>query len=185
MTRDGGDTDDDPHDDHHGGGDHHDHGGHHAGDAETLSFSILSITSSRDRGEDESGSIARGLIEDAGHGVDSYEVVSDDVDAIRDGVQSASADVVVTLGGTGVTPDDVTVEALGPLFEKELPGFGEHFRRLSHDDIGERAMLSRAVAGTVDGTLVYALPGSTSAVELGVEAAILPVVGHAVGLVQR
>jgi molybdenum cofactor biosynthesis protein B len=170
----------------HDRGEHgHDHDDHHAVDVEDLSFAVLSITSSRHATEDESGDLAIRAIEDAGYEVADYHLVDDDVEAIRHRTTSTSADVVLATGGTGLTPDDVTVEALGPLFEKEIPGFGERFRQLSHEDIGEGAMLSRAVAGTLDGTVVFALPGSPSAVELGLEAAILPIVTHAVGLVRR
>lgn len=196
MLADGGhengrSTDADPSTDHEHGDAHghsHDHGregGHHAVDVGDVSFAVLSITSSRDPTEDESGDVAREAIEAAGYTVAGYHLVPDDVEAIRSETRSASADVVLATGGTGLTPDDVTVEALEPLFEKDIPGFGEHFRRLSHGDIGERAMLSRAVAGTLADGVVFALPGSPSAVELGLEEAVLPVVEHAVGLVQR
>jgi molybdenum cofactor biosynthesis protein B len=167
---------------------HHGHGQSdhdHAGDAETVTVSVLSISSSRDRTEDVSGERARQRVEAAGHDVIAYDVVADDADAIREHVTSSAADVVVTTGGTGITPDDVTVEAIRSVIDKELPGVGERFRSLSYDDIGDRAMLSRAVAGTVDRTLVFALPGSPAAVELGLEKAVLPIVGHGVALLEE
>jgi len=88
----------------------------------------------------------------------------------------------VTTGGTGVTPDDVTVEAVEPLFEKRLPGFGELFRRLSYEEIGTQAIATRATAGIADGVPVFCLPGSESAVRLGTEEIIVEVVGHLAGL---
>ena len=94
-------------------------------------------------------------------------------------------DVVVTTGGTGVTPDDVTVDAARPLFGKELPGFGELFRRLSAEDIGAKVVGSRATAGVVDDTLVFCLPGSEHATTLGTEDVILPEITHLVGLATR
>ena len=167
--------------DHHGAHDHHGH--HH--ETSSLTVAVLTVTSTRDVDSDESGKIAREILEGAGHNVTEYDTVPDEEDAIRQRVMEVSTDVTVTAGGTGLTPDDVTVEALRPLFGKEIPGFGEYFRRLSHEDVGTPAMLSRATAGVVDEMVVYALPGSKGAVELGVEHAILPEMGHAVALAQR
>jgi molybdenum cofactor biosynthesis protein B len=84
-----------------------------------------------------------------------------------------------------VTPDDVTVEAADPLFEKTLPGFGELFRRLSYDEIGTRVVGTRAVAGIVEGTPVFCLPGSENAARLGATAVIVPEAGHLSGLATR
>ncbi|MFB6120592.1 MAG: molybdenum cofactor synthesis domain-containing protein [Halobacteriaceae archaeon] len=165
----------------------HDHAHHHHDDAE-LDFAVLTITSSRDEATDESGRIARRAIEDDGHDVVGYETVADDEDAIRTVVSehvAEGADAVVTTGGTGLTPDDVTVEAVRPLLEKELPGVGEHFRRLSHERVGTAAMLSRATGGVVDGSAVFCLPGSPDAAELGVEEVVLPEVGHVASLAGR
>jgi molybdenum cofactor biosynthesis protein B len=91
----------------------------------------------------------------------------------------------VTTGGTGVTPDDVTPEAVKGLFAKTLPGFGELFRRLSYEEIGTRTIGSRAIAGVVSATPVFCLPGSENAVRLGVDEVILPEIGHLVGLAGR
>lgn len=162
-------------------GDHH----HHDGEAESLDVAVLTVTTTRDVETDESGETAKSAFEAAGHDVSAYDTVADDVTAIRERVREADADVVLTTGGTGLTPDDVTIEALRELFDKELPGFGEYFRALSREDVGTRAMLSRATAGTVDGTVVYALPGNPDAVELGVERAVLPEVEHAAALAGR
>ena len=170
------------------GGDDHAHDHHHHHDAEDLDVAVLTITSSRDEAADESGRIAREAIRDAGHEVADYDTVADDVKEIRTAVRSqinAGADAVITTGGTGLTPDDVTVEALRPLFDTELPGVGEYFRRLSHDRVGTAAMLSRATGGVVDGAAVFALPGSPDAIELGVEEVALPEVGHIVSLARR
>jgi molybdenum cofactor biosynthesis protein B len=94
------------------------------------------------------------------------------------------ADAVVVTGGTGIAPRDVTYEALAPLMTKRLDGFGEAFRRLSWDEIGPRAILSRAVAGVVDEGLVFVLPGSTKAARLGARELIAPVLRHAVDLLR-
>ncbi|MFC5133971.1 MULTISPECIES: MogA/MoaB family molybdenum cofactor biosynthesis protein [Haloferacaceae] len=178
------------HDDH-GGHDHDDHGGHdhHAHDAATVAVAVVTVSSSRSLDEDASGDRIVETFEDAGHEVAVRELVDDDFDGVQGTVDRLArredTDAIVTTGGTGVTPDDVTPEAVDPLFEKELPGFGELFRRLSAEEIGTRTVGSRATAGVVDGTLVCCLPGSENAVRLGVEEIILPEVGHLTGLADR
>jgi molybdenum cofactor biosynthesis protein B len=95
----------------------------------------------------------------------------------------------VTTGGTGVTPDDATIEAVRPLFEKELPGFGELFRILSHDEVGTKVVGTRATAGIVatetGGVPVFCLPGSENAARLGVERIVSEEAGHLAGLASR
>jgi len=116
-----------------------------------------------------------------------HMIVPDDPARIRGVVEgvvaSAEADAVVLTGGTGIAPRDLTFEALSALFDKELDGFGEAFRRLSWEEIGPRAILSRATAGTVGRCLVFLLPGSEKAARLGARALIAPILGHAVDLV--
>jgi molybdopterin adenylyltransferase len=102
---------------------------------------------------------------------------------IRDVLEDDEADAIVFTGGTGIAPRDQTFEALEDLFDKELAGFGEAFRRLSWDQIGPRAILSRAAAGTIGTRLVFTLPGSEKAVRLGARELIAPVLAHAVDLV--
>jgi molybdenum cofactor biosynthesis protein B len=102
---------------------------------------------------------------------------------VRDVVAKGDADAVVFTGGTGIAPRDQTYEALRGMFDKALDGFGEAFRRLSWDQIGARAILSRATAGTVGTVLVFSLPGSEKAVRLGAKELIAPVLSHAVDLV--
>lgn len=98
-------------------------------------------------------------------------------EAVAEGV-----DAVVFTGGTGIAPRDQTYEALSALLEKTLDGFGEAFRRLSWDEIGPRAILSRAIAGTVGTCLVFSLPGSEKGARLGARALIAPILEHAVDL---
>lgn len=104
------------------------------------------------------------------------------VELVRHVVDTREADAVVLSGGTGIAPRDRTFEAVSQLFDKGLDGFGEAFRRLSWDEIGPRAILSRAAAGTVGECLVFSLPGSEKAVRLGAKALIAPVLAHAVDL---
>lgn len=115
-----------------------------------------------------------------------HEIIPDDPERIRALIQgvvaTGEADVLVLSGGTGIGPRDSTYEAVRALLTKELDGFGEAFRRLSWDDIGPRAVLSRATAGLVGRHVVFALPGSTSAARLGIRELVLPIVAHAVAL---
>ena len=181
------------HDHEDGHGHAHDEDGHghdhHAHDVETLGFAVVTVSTSREEEDDPAGDAAVDLIEDAGHEVVERKLVGDEHDAIQglvnDLVDEPGVNVVVTSGGTGVTPDDVTVEAVESLFGKDLPGFGELFRRLSYDDIGTRVVGTRATAGTIDDVVVFCLPGSEAAVRLGVGEVVLPEAPHLAGLARR
>jgi len=148
---------------------------------------ILAVTVSdtRNENDDESGDRLVALLGEAGFEVKRHRPITDDVDIIADLVRSAASDgaidVIILTGGTGITPRDVTPEAVESVLEKKLEGFGEEFRRRSWDQIGPRAMLSRATAGVLRGSVVVSLPGSTKAVELGV-ALLAPVLSHMVDL---
>jgi len=115
------------------------------------------------------------------------------VGAIRDAVgrllEAPEVDVVVTTGGTGFSPRDVTLEAVGPLLERPIEGFGELFRMLSYQQVGAAAMLSRAAAGIIAGgggaKALFLLPGSPKAVALALEKLILPEAGHLLGQARR
>jgi len=182
----------DDHDGHgHDGGDDHDGHGHHhhAHDLEELGVAVVTVSTTRSFDDDPSGEAIAGALEQAGHEVTTREVVNDDYDGVQGTVDRLSdrndVDMVVTTGGTGVTPDDVTVEAVEPLFDKSLPGFGELFRRLSYEEIGTRVVATRATGGVVETTPVFCLPGSPDAVQLGIEEVVLPEVGHLAGLARR
>ncbi|QSG13665.1 MogA/MoaB family molybdenum cofactor biosynthesis protein [Halapricum desulfuricans] len=168
------------------GDDGHGHHDHHAHDLDTLGVAVLTVSSTRTRAEDTAGDVIVAVLESEGHEIVTRDVVQDAYDNVQGTVDRfvgrSDVDAVVTTGGTGVTPDDVTVEAVEPLFEKRLPGFGELFRRLSYEEIGTRAIATRATAGIADGVPVFCLPGSESAVRLGTEEIIVEVVGHLSGL---
>jgi molybdenum cofactor biosynthesis protein B len=144
---------------------------------------VITVSDSRDEESDASGKAAESLLISDGHEVVFRRIVKNDVDTIRALVwelaQDPKLEVILTLGGTGISSRDVTVEAVSNLFDKSIEGFGELFRRLSYEDIGEAAMLSRAIAGTVSGKVVFCLPGSKSAIELALQRLILPGLGHA------
>lgn len=120
---------------------------------------------------DESGDLACDLIRGRGFRVTFRKLVADDVVAIRgaliDALSSGMADAVIFVGGTGVAPSDVTPEAIEPLIDRFLPGFGELFRSKSSAEIGSAAIMSRASAGLVEGVAVACLPGSPDGVRLG------------------
>jgi molybdopterin adenylyltransferase len=151
-----------------------------------LSIATLTLSDTRTLDDDEGGRLLGELLREAGFHVRSHAVVREDPSDIRAAVlarcEDADVSAVVITGGTGIAPRDRTIEALAPLFDKTLDGFGEAFRRLSWDEIGPRAILSRATAGVIRGHVVVALPGSLSAVRLGVTALIAPTLAHAVDL---
>ncbi|ELZ36050.1 molybdenum cofactor synthesis protein [Halorubrum distributum JCM 9100] len=179
-------TDNDAADDH----DHqHDHDGHHHHDVDSVAAAVVTVSSSRSTDEDPAGDYIAAAFEEAGHEVVVRELIDDDYDSVQGTVDRLArrkdTDAVVTTGGTGVTPDDVTPEAVRGVLAKPLPGFGELFRRLSYEEVGTRTIGSRATAGVVSATPVFCLPGSENAVRLGVDEIILPEVGHLAGLAGR
>jgi molybdenum cofactor biosynthesis protein B len=182
-----GDHDDHGHEDRHD--DHaHDHDDHHAHDEDAVSVAVVTISSSRTLEDDPGGDAIESALTGAGHEVTDRSLVADDGLAIADAVTGAletGADVVVTTGGTGLTADDVTVDALSPLFDRAIPGFGELFRYVSFEEVGPMAMASRSTAGVVADRLVFCLPGSENAARTGGEQLVAPAVGHLLGLVRR
>ncbi|MEJ7541332.1 MogA/MoaB family molybdenum cofactor biosynthesis protein [Staphylococcus intermedius] len=147
---------------------------------------VLTVSDTRTIETDKGGQCVQNLLQTADFDVDikHYTIVKDEQTAIQSAVQQWLAediDVIVTTGGTGIAPRDVTIEAVTPLLDKEIEGFGELFRYLSFtEDVGTRALLSRAVAGTAKRTLIFCLPGSTGAVKLALNRLILPELTHLV-----
>jgi molybdopterin adenylyltransferase len=145
-----------------------------------LKLAVITASDSRTPDNDDSGRLIRELLEQAGHTVAHYEILPDSPERIRAAVNDnlPRLDGVIITGGTGITERDSTIEALRPLLNKELEGFGELFRMLSYQEIGSAAFLSRALAGTAYGKLVVALPGSPNACRLAMEKLLLPELGH-------
>ena len=151
------------------------HEKHRAEARHALIFDIVTVSSSRFKTmhsgseyKDESGDLASRLIREADYKVNTRTLLPDEKVMIRRVVQDflkSGAHVLVLIGGTGVSPSDVTVETVVPFFEKELTGFGELLRNLSYQTIGSAALLTRATAGTANGKLIVCLPGSPNAVE--------------------
>ncbi|MGH9361376.1 MAG: MogA/MoaB family molybdenum cofactor biosynthesis protein, partial [Thermoanaerobaculia bacterium] len=162
---------------------------HRAYAPRVLGFAAVTVSDSRTAETDGGGRAIREAAERAGHRVVETRIVRDEVEAIRGAVRDLLAlpevDVVVLTGGTGVAPRDVTLEAVAPLLERPLEGFGELFRMLSYEQVGAAAMLSRAAAGIVAGKAVFALPGSPKAVTLAMEKLILPEAGHLISQARR
>lgn len=154
-------------------------------EAETVRVIIVTVSDTRDETTDESGYLIKNAVEQAGFVVEKRVVVRDEIAHLREILETGcegSADAMIFTGGTGIAPRDVTIEALEPLFEKTLPGFGEAFRRLSWDQVGYKSVLSRAIAGTKNGKVIFVLPGSKKAVQLALEQLILPLLPHSVDL---
>jgi molybdenum cofactor biosynthesis protein B len=132
--------------------------------------------------DDASGDIIEKLALSAGHRIHGRQLISDSKLMIRKAAHHAfasrSVDALIITGGTGLSPRDITIESIQPLVEKEIPGFGELFRKIGYDTIGSPAMLSRAFAGSAKGKVAFCLPGSPNAVQTAMEKLILPELGH-------
>jgi len=164
----------------------------HKAEAPTeLKFGIFICSTSRyhqlEKGEtveDVSGDLIESLLKNAGNTILFRKIIPDDKTLIRGGVRyalsSADVDAVVFCGGTGIATSDIAIETVSPFLEKILPGFGEIFRRLSFDEIGSAAVLSRAIAGVAKGKAFFCIPGSPDAVRLCLQKLILPEIGHIV-----
>ena len=164
---------------------------HKAAAPKRLRFGIFICSTSRyeqmkrkGRAEDVSGDLIASYLRKTHHAILFRKIIPDDSALIRKGMNyaldNAEADCVIFCGGTGITPSDVTIEATSPFLEKILPGFGEIFRRISYDDIGSSALLSRAVAGVARGKAFFCVPGSPDAVKVCMEKLILPEAAHIV-----
>ncbi len=146
----------------------------------------ITVSDTRREADDEGGRCLRERLEAAGFVVALRTIVPDEPDRVRGVIARVCdedlADAIVTTGGTGLAPRDQTYEAVSEILDKTLDGFGEAFRRLSWDEIGPRAVLSRAVAGVHRGRVVAALPGSPKAVLLAVDRILAPILVHAVAI---
>ena len=164
----------------------------HRADAAALTArcAVIIVSDSRTVETDESGPLARRLIEEAGHSVVHASLMRNIETQVRDEVTTLIArddvDVIILSGGTGLGARDRTVEAVRPLLQKELPGFGELFRMVSfQEQIGTAALLTRSLAGAARGRLIVCLPGSKAAVELALTRLLLPELRHLVHELRR
>jgi len=147
------------------------HGIDETQDFKPVRISVLTVSDTRTPETDTSGDLLAQRIESAGHIVAARNLVADDASVIADTVSAwidnPDVDVVISTGGTGLTGRDVTVEALRPLFEKEIDGFSVIFHQVSFQSVGLSTLQSRATAGLAKGTFIFALPGSNGAVKDG------------------
>ncbi|MCG7874269.1 MAG: molybdenum cofactor biosynthesis protein B [Candidatus Thiodiazotropha lotti] len=136
-----------------------------------LNISVMTVSDSRTEENDKSGQKLKSMLEEAGHQLADKRIVKDDRYQIRavisEWIANPDVQVIITTGGTGLTGRDGTPEAVEPLLDKIIIGFGEMFRSLSYEIIGTSTMQSRAIAGVANGTFVFCLPGSTGACKDG------------------
>lgn len=136
-----------------------------------LNIAVMTVSDSRTEADDKSGQILIDRLTDAGHNLAEKKIVADDIYQVRAIVSGWIADpevhAVITTGGTGLTGRDVTPEAMKVLYDKEIEGFGEIFRKISYDLISTSTIQSRAIAGIANGTVIFSLPGSPGACKDG------------------
>ncbi len=150
----------------------------------SVSCAILIFSDSRQEQDDASGRLLKEELARNGHRVIAYAIIKNEADLIRQKIEDLlfqrEVQVIITSGGTGISQRDVTVEAVSPLLEKKVDGFGELFRFLTYQELDTASILSRAMAGVASGRVIICLPGSLQAVKLALEKIILPEIGHLV-----
>jgi len=155
----------------------------------TVRCGVLTVSDTRTPQTDRGGNLLAELLTAGGHTVAARRLVPDDPQqirpAVRQWVADPAIDAVLLTGGTGIAPRDQTYETVTGLLTRELPGYGELFRMLSYEQVGPAAMLSRAVGGVCEGTIVLTMPGSTAAVQLAADRLIVPELAHLVHEVQK
>ncbi|MFH1102185.1 MAG: MogA/MoaB family molybdenum cofactor biosynthesis protein [Pseudomonadota bacterium] len=156
---------------------------------ETVRVGIISVSSTRTLRDDKSGNWIAKRAKKEGHLVVDHRMVQDDTNAIvsvvKEVIHETGAEAVILTGGTGISPKDVTIEAVRPLFEKELTAFGPLFSQLSFEEIDSAAVLSRATAGLFGKTVLFCIPGSLKACRLACKALIFPELGHLIKHIQE
>lgn len=149
-----------------------------------LRVGILSVSTTRSLADDKSGIWIRKAATKEGHQIVCHKVISDDVEmisaAVKEVIAELSPQALILTGGTGISVKDVTIEAVRPLFKKELTAFGAIFSQLSFEEIDSAAILSRATAGIIGSTVIFCIPGSLKACKLACKALIFPELGHIV-----
>jgi len=162
---------------------------HKAEAPKSLNFAVIICSTSRYKEfvetrhlNDPSGDLIVQTLKSNGHRVMLRRILSDDKSEIQritlKALKSLKTDAIIISGGTGISPRDVTIEAVQPLLEKEITGFGEIFRSISYQKIGSAAILTRAIAGITKGKAIFCLPGSPQSASLALGELILPEVGH-------
>ena len=162
---------------------------HHLGGERALGFVVLSVSDTHTEEDDPSGHLARELLSKGGHTVRHYALVANSIADVREKIEpwlaEPAVEAAVTVGGTGVSSRDLTVNALEAMGGKKLEGFGEIYRSISYGEVGALAIISRATLFLVGGKPVFALPGSERAVRTAIEKLILPAAIHLVEELER
>ncbi|WP_255723412.1 MogA/MoaB family molybdenum cofactor biosynthesis protein [Sporosarcina sp. ACRSL] len=151
----------------------------------SIAIAVLTVSDTRDKETDKSGGTIIQMAESAGHHIVDYRIRTDEPAEISSNVEewigNEGIEAIIITGGSGIGFRDVTIETVTPYFTKAIDGFGELFRYLSYtEDVGSKALLSRATAGSIDEKVLFALPGSSKAVKLAMEKLILPELHHIV-----
>jgi molybdenum cofactor biosynthesis protein B len=150
---------------------------------------IITLSTTRSLSTDKSGDVIQELLEEEGHRVVVRKLLPDKRSllqtTLRKLVKENKVHAMITTGGTGLAPADVTIEAVKSMLDKELPGFNSLFMLLSYPEVKSASMLSRALAGTIRGKVIFCLPGSPRACKLAVESLILPELGHILMLLRN
>lgn len=161
---------------------------HKAKGKRSINCFVVTVSDTRDETTDTSGQLIKSMLADEKHPLAGYRIVKDEpveIEALlRAALANPQVEAVIVNGGTGISPRDGTYEVVVKLLDKRLDGFGEIFRYLSYKDIGSAAVMSRAVAGSVQGKVLISLPGSRGAVGLAMEKLILPEIRHMVSQLQ-
>ena len=153
--------------------------------SKALNIAVLTVSDTRSAKDDRGGDTVRKLVKKAGHQITTSLICKDEREEIQHAVktllENEAVDGIITTGGTGLGFRDVTVEAIEPYFTKKIAGFGELFRMISYtEDVGSKALLSRAEAGVAHEKVIYLLPGSVKAVQLAMDKLVLPELHHVV-----
>ncbi len=156
---------------------------------EAIGVQLLTISDSRQPEDDRSGKLMRERIDNSGFKLAGHEIIREDrgkiTTAVTRHLRRTDLRAIISSGGTGLSRRDITLEEISPLFDRELPGFGELFRTLSYPQVGARCLLSRATAGQVDNKIIFLLPGAPAAVELALDELILPVLQHMIEVIDQ
>jgi molybdenum cofactor biosynthesis protein B len=162
---------------------------HHAEAPRSVACAVVTVSDTRTLADDTGGRTVVDLLIAAGHQVAAREIVPDEPERMRTllagFVARSDIDAILLTGGTGLSSRDQTFETVSALLTKPLPGYGEIFRMLSYQEIGAAGMLSRAIGGLIERTVVLTMPGSPAGVRLAMEKLIVPELGHMVREARR
>jgi molybdenum cofactor biosynthesis protein B len=151
-------------------------------EVKNIGCAVLVTSDSRTEETDESGKLIKQRLTDSGHKVVYYTILKNNAQTIKNKIteliKQNEVQVIITSGGTGLSHRDVTVDTIQPMLEKKLDGFGELFRNLTYQELGTASIMSRAIAGVINGKVIICFPGSLGAATLAMDKIILSEIGH-------